>query len=446
VSVIGVLLPSDLGPLRIPLRMMPYFTISLLIILAIGLTRARVETITRRRYLAACAFVAFSALLTIFQGPEYADDVLRATIVAVILLWVIYRAGSAEGLPWLNRRANQTWLVPVLAIAATVGFVYPQHLVHPVGPLLDYQVPSAVADYRDLLQGAEGDVLVVGGPQTGNIQPADWAESTVANLWYIPEAPVQNAYTSVFYPGYGTALCMAYQGVTCPALLTSLFTEQPDTQQLLVDDLGVSTILIVKSSTPEELWSVVPAGWTVAKDTTITRMLVRDEPVPGAGSVVWEDNGTDVTVIAENDMGVTFRVNSVGADGGQVGLSRINWPGYEVDGGSVSSDVLNNFMMAIDIPATAQGHTVTVEYRAPGWPVQIGAGAVLVLLLLVWGSARQVGRVRGQRGEDRTWPVELREPLAPRNPLVPGEPHSFAQIPAPDLDGPDRLAAAADQK
>jgi len=417
VALIGVLLPSDVGPLRIPLRMMPYLAIAVLLILAIGLSLARVEVLSRRRFLAGSAYAVFGGLLTVFQGPQYAGVVALAILAVILVLWVFYRITSPRGLPglsasWRDRaRDSRAWLLPALAVLVTLGVILPQHIVHTSGPLLNYQVPSSVQSYRDLLTEAKGDVLVVGGPQNGQIQQGDWAETTVANLWYIPDAPVQNAYTSVFYPGYGDALCMAYQGVTCADLLPKLFTADSDTEQNLVDDLGVSSILIVKSSVPEELWAETPAGWQVAEDTELTRLIVRDTPVPGAGSVVWSADGTSVTVLHEDDMGVSFRVDAVGADGGQVALSRISWPGYEVDGGTVSDELVNGFMMGIDIPADSAGEVVTVSFRAPGWPVQILSGVLLVVLLLGWGAFRLWGRDRAGSTRRPTWVRELREPL-----------------------------------
>lgn len=421
-SIIGVLLPSDLGPLRIPLRMMPYFTVSLLLVLAIGLSLARAPKITRTRFLAGGAYAAFGGCLTIFQGPQYAGVVVLATAASIAVLWLMYRVSSMGGLPWTpaarsdRMRGASGWIVPALAIVASIGFIYPQHLVHPSGPLLNYQVPTTVDSYKHLLSGAKGDVLVVGGPIGGAIQTNDWKETTVANLWYIPDAPVQNAYTSVFYPGYGDATCMAYQGVTCPELLTKLFAPQPDTAQDLVDDLGVSSVQIVKSSVPEKLWSQVPAGWHIAHDSDLTRLIVRDEPVPGAGGVVWSSEGTKVTVVHEDDMGVSFRVDEVGAAGGEVGLSRIAWPGYSISGGTLAPELINDFMMGIDVPASSEGQIVTVAFRAPGWPAQVAAGLLLVALLTTWTVARQFGRIRGRAGRPGTsagWTVLLREPLDP---------------------------------
>jgi hypothetical protein len=417
VAFLGVLLPSDVGPLRIPVRMMPYFTVALLIILAIGLSLARVETISRGRFLAATAYTMFAGVLTVYQGPQFAKVIVAAVIGVIATLWIIYRIGSPAGLPGMpsgfrDQGGPRGWIVPAIAIAVTVGFIYPQHVVHPAAPLLDYQVPHLVEDYRALLTEAEGDVLVVGGPLNSQINPADWPETTVANLWYIPDAPVQNAYTSVFYPGYGDALCMQYQGVTCADLLPKLFTSEADTDQDLVDDLGVSSVLIVKSTVDEELWSVTPAGWHVADDSDLTRLLVRDEPVPGAGSVVWESDGTEVSVLHEDDMGVRFRVDEVGPSGGEVALSRIAWPGYVVDGGTLSTQLVNDFMMGIDIPASSAGEIVSVSFRAPGWPLQVASGALLVLLVMAWGLIRFLIRPRSTARRQRSgWIGELREPL-----------------------------------
>ncbi|GGF00840.1 hypothetical protein [Mycetocola zhadangensis] len=394
VALVGVLLPSDFGPLRIPIRMMPYFALPLLVILAVGLSRAFLRPVPRRRFVAAVAFTVSSAWLTFVQSPKYGPAILLFTGVALLVFALIYRLTSAPtsqatGSPSGHLRSGRltglsATAVPVLMLAGACLVVVPQHVVHPNGPLTDYKVPHSVSDLRSPLAGAAGDVLVVGGIVDGIVHPDDWGETSIGNLWYVSDARVQNAYTSVFYPGYQDSLCMVYQGSTCADLYRKLFEIQPDTGNLLVDNLGVSSIQLVKRVFTANEWETVPAGWEIVEDSDQTRLISRKTQIAGAGGVVWTSEGMSVSNVVSSEDSVTFVADSVPAGGGSLALSRISWPGYEVSGGTVSSEPMDGFLMSVDVPASSEGQRVTVAFVNPGGKVQIIAAVLLVVLVLTW--------------------------------------------------------------
>ncbi|MBG6058524.1 hypothetical protein RCH16_003314 [Cryobacterium sp. MP_M5] len=402
-ALVGVLLPSDFGPLRFPVRMMPYLTLAVLLLLAVGLSHARPAVLSRARFLTAGGLVLLSAGLTFSSGPQYVKVLAVVTVVLLIAVWVSYRILGDRPLPLLGRE-SAGWLagrgvatVAGAAIVLTVLLLVPQHVASPASPLPDYGVPNDVSDYQSQLESAEGDVIVVGGVEDVH-KPDAWNETLVGNLWYVTGERVQNAYSAVYYTPYNSLTCMQYNGSTCGGLYSRLFTTMPETGKSVADLMGVSSVQAVKGIVPAKDWSVVPDGWHVAEDTAKTRLIVRDEPVAGAGSVVWTSKGTKVTVLREDAMGVSFRVDAVGPDGGRVALSRIPWPGYQVDGGAVSAEPVDTFLLGVDVDAAQLGKTVTVAFYAPGYPVQLIAAAVLLLILLGWPILRLVGRRRPGRG------------------------------------------------
>jgi hypothetical protein len=139
---------------------------------------------------------------------------------------------------------------------------------------------------------------------------------------------------------------------------------------------------------------IVPDGWSIVQDDSRTRLIVRDRPVAGAGSVVWQSAGTSVTVLREDAMGVTFRVDATPADGGTVALSRLPWPGYQVNGGTVTAKPIEALLLGVDFDASQVGHNVTVSYWSPGWPIQTVAAVSLLLIALGWPIVRLFGRRR----------------------------------------------------
>jgi hypothetical protein len=398
-ALVGVLLPSDFGALRFPVRMMPYVALAVLVLLAVGLSHARPAVLGRNRFLAAAGFVLLGAGLTWAAGPQYIKLLLLVTAMSLTGLWLAYRILSDRALPLVGSNRSgllagrATTVVGVAGIALTVLLLVPQHVSSPTSPLPDYNVPNDVAEYQDQLQAAEGDVIVVGGVPNVN-DPDAWDELLVGNLWYVAEEDVQNAYSAVYYSPYNNLTCMSYNGSTCPELYSRLFKPMKETGLTPADLMGVSSVQSVKGVVAKKDWNNVPEGWSIAEDSEQTRLIVRDEPVAGAGSVVWTSEGTEVSVLDEDAMGVTFQVDAVGADGGQVALSRLPWPGYQADGAEVSAEPVDTFLLGVDLDPDQAGSTVTVSFYAPGYPLQLAAAGLILLILAGWPLLRLIGRRR----------------------------------------------------
>ncbi|MGA0568911.1 hypothetical protein ACO2Q7_16390 [Rathayibacter sp. KR2-224] len=415
-ALIGVLLPSDVGPLRIPIRMMPYLVIAVGVMLTLGLSRAR-ASMSRTRFTIALTVAAASSWLTFSFAPEFLAPIVVCFVALAGGLWLLYLGALSESTGRMRffesiRHGRWPAFAAAVAIVGTVGLVIPQHATHPRGPLLDYQIPHDYSQYRSVLRQAVGDVIVVGGPLNGVIRTSDWSETLVANLWYVPEARVQNAYTTVFYPGYGDAMCMQYQGATCPELYTKLFEKQSESGNTLADDIAVSSVQVVKSVVPESVWSRVPIGWHVVHDDSITRLIVRNHPVRPAGGIVWTSNGVTVRATHEDAMGIDFKVEKVPSGGGKVALSRIAWPGYQVDGAAISSRRTDGFLMTLDVPESSSGSTVHVAFVSPGAGIEVAALILIALVTLAWilGRARFWGRTEGSESLLSRASAPLRDP------------------------------------
>lgn len=393
-----VILPSDFGPLRFPVRLMPYLSVSALVAVAVGLSLAPAPVFSRRRFGAALIVSISTAAVALGTSPHYWKAIVAVVIVSTVAIWLAYRILAPRGLPrWLlgarlrgRGRGAATAVVAAGAIIVSVVLVYPQHVAHPRSPLRDYGVPSQISDYQRPLANAKGDVLVVGTMNDGPDHPQVWRETLVGNLFYVTNARVQNAYSSVYYPGYQNNVCMLYNGFTCGDLYTRLFKKQRDTGLDLATLMGVSTVQVIKAEVPRSVWDMpIPHGWYLVSDTANTRTIERDTVIPGAGGVAWASSGVQVTQVHEDAMGVTFKVDSAPASGGTVALSRIDWPGYSATNASIEQATTEGFLMSLHIDRSSVGKEVTVAYRSPGWQVQSAAGVLWLLLLLVWVLVRR---------------------------------------------------------
>lgn len=409
IALSATLLPSDFGPLRFPVRLMPYVAVAVIVMVGIGLSMALARPLTARRLWSGVALTFASTYFAFVVTPEPWKALAVVLAIALAGLLAVYAVlggafgrSAAESAP---RRVRPVAAASVVA-GVTLLMLVPQHMIAPSSPLQDYGSPALLADYRTQFPDAEGDVLVVGGVENGRGQPGYWLETLAGNMFYLNPASVQNSYSAVYYPPFQALTCMYYNGSTCGEAFTMIFAELPQTGLPVVDVLGVSTVQAIKAGVAESAWSVVPDGWHVVEDTALTRTIVRDDPIDPAGSVAWSSDGTEVTVLEEDAMGVTFRVDDVPASGGTVALSRIPWPGYRVDGATIAEEPVDTMLLGIDIPSDARGTTVTVSYWSPGWQLQVASGALLVLLLGGWTLLRRLPR----GGETRlgTWAAGAR--------------------------------------
>ena len=90
-------------------------------------------------------------------------------------------------------------------------------------------------------------------------------------------------------------------------------------------------------------------------------------------------------------------------------LSRIAWPGYQVDGATFD-DPLGGHLVRVGLGPDDVGSTVTVRFRPPGWRLEVAALAGAILLGLVW----VVSAAAGRRARLRALPREPRAPARPR--------------------------------
>jgi len=407
VAVASALAPSQVGPLRYPVRVIPFLAVIVLLLVVLGLSRARRADLRVRHLLLAQGLLAASGYAMLAQNPDAWRPVLGAGVLTAGLVVVAFLAlggRMTRTVGPLVPPAARSVAAALVALAGLLVLLVPQHAVAPKAPLYSYQLPREVAAYQGQLAGAVGDTLVVGTPRRG-----DYSEALIGNAWYVNPYPVANAYSSVYYPGYSSRLCMDFKGTTCADLYQRLFERLPDSGERLVDVLGASTlVVIVASSSEEESGAIqrrdldpVPEGWSVLEDTGNTRTLVRDEPVDGAGGVAWTSEGTSAALVARGAMSTSFRVDDVPAGGGEVALRLIPWPGYQVEGARLADEPTDDLALTVEVPESARGEVVTVTFWSPGWQVQAAAGALALLLLVLLA----IDGLRRGRGSARPRPV-----------------------------------------
>ena len=366
--------PSQLGPLRYPVRNLPCFLLGVFALIGLLLSQSRAPRYRGRLY-AAFAVTAASAFVAYSQKPATSHSVAFTAVVTAAVIWFVWRTGPAvsssapeDQLDSARKpRTSSTLRVPaaLLMLAVTLGFVVLQHRDYARSDLENWGVPDSAASYKNITPTAVNDGIVVGGVGSLPDRSRIYREAGIANSWYLNAHSFQNVYSVLGFKGYSGSLCMDYLGSTCPGLLTRLFQTRPDTGLQLVDELGIDTILIIKRQVDPALWSNPEPGWSISSNRDLTITWTRNHPLGPAGKIVQTSPGVNVTPIGVSDREVTFRVNSVGAGGGDVVFSRLNWPGYGATNATVMAPI-DKFLLRVHVSADATGKDRLGEVHAAG--------------------------------------------------------------------------------
>ena len=390
VMVVLIIGPSDIGPIRWPVRFMPYLALVVLVLFAVLMTRGFPHRVTRIGTISAVVTSVACGWLSWAQTPAITRSV---TIVVLVQLGVIgcaafiarraVRTGGGHNGNGELRRGMAVTLV--LMVAGTAAFATYQLRAFSATPLPTFAVPTGTSELSDVMTDAEGDVMTVGDALTSAFDADTFTESLVANLWYFSPAAVSNLYTVLPFSAYSNDLCVDLRGSTCAAALDTLLEQDRTTGLPVADLLAVSEIVGYRDTFPSPP-ETLPDGWQLISVGSATWRLGRETPVSSAGGIVWEGDGTQTTVLSQTDSAVTFRVDSVGPDA-RVVLSRLAWPGYRVSG-AVPGEPVRGYLLTINVADASPGATVTVSFAPPGQPIMIAAALCASLLGAAWLGVR----------------------------------------------------------
>lgn len=398
VTLLFVLGPSDIGPLRWPIRLMPYLAIAALVLFALLMTRGYPQRVSRRGLMSAVVVAVVMAWLSWAQTPSIWRSVVLCLLVQLIVVvggYLLARlpARSAPSGPRVREGSVAAIIAAGIAII-TVGFAAYQMRAFPVSPLPTFAAPSEVRQMAEVLDDSEGDVTTVGDALSNAFSPATFEESLIANLWYFSTANVANVYTVLPFSTYSDDLCVDLRGSTCAGALDTLLSVDDATGAVVADLLSVSGILAYRTTVPDAP-AALPDGWRVVSEGEATWRIARDHPLPSAGGVTWVGPGTVVTEVRRDETSVSVRVDAVGADP-RVILSRLAWPGYQIQGAAFA-DPTRGYLLTVDVSAASPGDVVTVSFAPPGRVLLIASGVAAVVLGIAWTVIFVVDRARRRR-------------------------------------------------
>ncbi len=393
--------PNQIGPIRWPIRVLPILTLFVVISAVIALARARVDRVSVGRLRASLVILAVAAFIAVSRNIDSAAAIVAGTgVVALglLLAWITLRGVASPGAR--KPRSNPAAVLVIAVVTSAV--VVLQHSFFPQPPSANRNMPTSLAGYAGQASAAVGDVFVVGDPEQALVNdPRTAADFLIASSWYINPQSVQNEYTTIGYRSYVQRYCVRYNGTTCPTVLQTLFADDPATGVPRVDLLSISTLQIFRSDFTDQQLASAPTGWYVAASTPSALTWVRDDPLPTSGGVSWSSAGTQVSVVSESARTLVLSVGEVPTGGGRVVLSRLDWPGYQVNGAGHAAPT-DGYLLTLDVPASATGSTITVSFQPPGWTLEKWAVAAAVVGSLLWIGLHLVLVARRRRSDDHS--------------------------------------------
>lgn len=368
--------PSELGPLRFPVRTMPWIALTVICLMALILSRSMGHWVfSRRRLLMAGALWLLPYWLAFSQMPQgWRRHAVFAALTAIGLTALVLAWRRLSGRR-VTIATGSILAVLTAAIVAGQAYFYADTLISRV-PYAD----DADA-YTQGMPTGSGEGIVVGSPL--GMPSEAFEETAFANMWYLTDhVSVLNLYTPVEFRAMADDLCLTYDGRTCPEAFSRLFEQDQASGERLVDLLSIDSVQLLASDgyTVDDLKALdVPSGWTRTWEGDYSVVLTRDAETPPVGSVSWASEGVEVQVVEDDPLSTTFKVQSVPADGGNVALSRLAWPGYSVDGAELG-DPLRGYLTTVELDPETAGTEVTLRYTPPGWAVVLSAMAAAPIL------------------------------------------------------------------
>ena len=362
--------PAQLGPLRWPLRLQPFLVVALVVLLVVAWHRFGLRP-TRRRLVLSLAWVVVAGLLALVRSPS---------------MWVAHLVGGRAG-----GRAPGAGLV-----ARGPG---PARLGRTDGRRPDAGGPRAAA--RVLPDPALAPAQrphrpggLPGGPGrtpwetcSGRLRPTPSSrtirrrldELLIGSGWYLNDHPIQNTYTAISYRVYKQRYCVYYEGDTCPQLLDTLFTTEPTTGRQRVDLLGVSSLLLIREDFPA-IATGAPAAAAgrspTARRTRCCGRGVRRCRAPAEWSGPRRAprcrRSTPATTARRSASTRSRRRGARSCSACSTGRAT------RTDVGSLA-DPVDGYLVTVDLPASAHGETVHVDFRPPGWPAEIAAWVIALV-------------------------------------------------------------------
>lgn len=387
--------PSLLGPLRWPARLLPYVALGVLLIVAVLLSRYRVEAVTPPRVAVAVGLLGVNVVRAASANPDLLQrHVITGLVVAGFTLLAVMLAHR------LGERAVAVWLM--ISVLPVVGLMIRWHPEN--ANVRQWNLPEVRSEAVSTFPDYPGATLQLGAFSDVPSEDLDldgaWGDLVFGNYARLLQLDYVNAYTPVGFGRFSDLLCMNYDGSTCPQAYERVFEVESTTGRTIADLMALDRVVLQRAMFDGVPGGAPPVGWTVVDRNDQVIVLERDAPRTTGGARVAATQGVEIIEVLGSG-GEHDHLTVLSPSGGQVVFSRLAWPGYVamVGGEPATVGAIDDVFVVVEVPAGDDPVDLLLTYRVPGFRLGLpAAGAGLLLVAALAFEARRWRRPRVANG------------------------------------------------
>ncbi|MFB8386183.1 hypothetical protein ACFC3F_03475 [Microbacterium sp. NPDC055910] len=360
-----VLGPSQFLMFRWPARLTPFLYLAVVVAFAVFASKGFARDRFGLRVTISITAVMVGAWLA-------ASDVPRLVFWHVLSIVGVLALGAVF-LRWFRGSTKKAFAL--LAAGMIVFLGMQMAMVRGNVNVAQYDLPTSRAVLQDGIgQRYQGVTVQIANPMgTFDRRPeGGWSDMLIGTQFAIAGVDATNSYSGIGYNELDSAMCMTYNGSTCPALWTALWERPDGAPAILADLLGAQTVVLQKDFVEEPQ---TPEGWSIAETTEYATVYVRDDTSTGDGTVTW----SDADILSDTRVDTTGEdVEFSAVDGSSVVFGRIAWPGYSatVDGRPLEVGAGPAGLLEVQLPVDVEDGTLELRFTPPGLNIGLAATAV----------------------------------------------------------------------
>jgi hypothetical protein len=249
----------------------------------------------------------------------------------------------------------------------------------------DYDMPSSKSalqeQFSDRADGLTVQVFDVQALVGEHPAPERWDDLLAGNMPSVAGFASTTAYSGIGFTALDGALCLTYNGGTCPAAWDALWVEPDGYDVPIADLLGAKNIVVLKDFADDD---DIPDGWSVSEETDIVTVYTRDDELPFPNGTV-TTVGDGVQISSDERVGETGERLEVSTTTGDTSLvfGRIAWPGYSatLDGVELPAEIGPAGLLTVILPENTEGE-LSLSFTPPGLYGGLGIAAAGLAILI----------------------------------------------------------------
>ncbi|MBK0040231.1 MULTISPECIES: hypothetical protein [unclassified Leuconostoc] len=376
--------PSEMGPIRFPVRNYSYVGFTIIILIIFLLSKGKI-LFNKKRSIFSGIIIIFGVYLSWSQIPENGLSFLKyGLFIFVLINLLVFVAVNHD-----ERRMLFVALVLIGQIFITAQ-QHKQLSASTMGDQQSLQTYTAVKKTTSVFGKNPGNVWIAGSMNPNSA----WKYTLYSNYWYIGSIKTGAVYTPIGYAKYNTDLKRQWaQGTFAIQSIDRLFTVDKTTQMRIVDLLSIDTIQIIKSGDKQDIkdynriTKTIPTGWHLYKKKSQYVIWKKNKTTQKIGSIVWRSSNISVREVVNTSRTIKFKIEKLNGQSGKVVFSRLSWPGYEIKNSNARSSIgkpLRGYLLKAIINKNDVGKTITIHFTPPFFEIGIMLIFSDIAIVTVW--------------------------------------------------------------